>query len=55
MVRQSHRNSPRRLELAELAALDKDELTDIIDGVKKVSESLSTGDILSVAVVDIDD
>jgi hypothetical protein len=29
-----------------LSALDKDELTAIIDGVQKVSESLSTGDIL---------
>jgi hypothetical protein len=32
--------------LAELSALDKDELTDIIAGVRKVSESLSAGDIL---------
>ena len=29
-----------------LSALDKDELTSIIDGVKKVAESLSAGDIL---------
>jgi hypothetical protein len=34
------------LVLAELSALDKDELTDIIDGVRKVSESLSTGDVV---------
>ncbi len=31
--------------LAQLGALDKGELTDIIDGVKKVSETLSTEDI----------
>ncbi|MEP7113387.1 MAG: hypothetical protein ABI862_08990, partial [Ilumatobacteraceae bacterium] len=36
------------LLLAELKALDKNELTDIIDGVKKVSESLSTTDILGI-------
>jgi hypothetical protein len=36
------------LLLAELAALDKNELTDIIDGVKKVSESLSTSDIFGM-------
>jgi hypothetical protein len=34
--------------LATLAALDKDELTAIIDGVKKVSESLSTGEIFGM-------
>jgi hypothetical protein len=34
--------------LATLAALDKDELTAIIDGVKKVSESLSTGEIFDI-------
>jgi hypothetical protein len=33
-------NDVRRRPVA-LSALDKDELTDIIDGVKKVSESLS--------------
>lgn len=33
--------------LAELAALDKGELTDIIDGAKKVSGSFSSGSILS--------
>ena len=32
--------------LAELGALDKGELTDIIDGAKKVSESLSTQGVL---------
>ena len=35
------------LVLAQLSALDKDELTAIIDGVRKVSESLSAGDICS--------
>ncbi len=34
--------------LALLAALDKNELTDIIDGVKKVSESFSTSGIFGV-------
>ena len=33
--------------LAELGALDKGELTDIIDGTKKVFESLSTDGIFS--------
>ncbi|MEO7369523.1 MAG: hypothetical protein ABIZ69_01590, partial [Ilumatobacteraceae bacterium] len=33
------------LLLTELAALDKNELTDIIDGVKKVSQSVLSGDI----------
>jgi hypothetical protein len=38
--------------LAALSALDKKELTDIIDGVRKVSESLSAGDILFGGVDD---
>jgi hypothetical protein len=35
--------------LTELSALDKGELTDIIDGAKKVSESLSTSDIFGTS------
>ena len=40
--------------LAELDALDKTELTDIIDGVKKVSESLSTQGIFGSSDGSID-
>ena len=45
MVRQPDRHDVRH-RLAALSALDKDELTSIIDGVKKAFESLSPGDIL---------
>jgi hypothetical protein len=36
------------LYLAVLTALDKGELTDIIDGFKKVADSFSTGDIFGI-------